>query len=148
MDELLELAASIAKPFESLRLKAYHDPVGFPTQGYGRLLSRTPWEPLGKWPEIDEEQAEEWLKKDMTKAIKSAIRLCPGAESPNQIAALGDFAFNCGAGNLEISTLRRKVNRGDPTAVEEFDRWVYARGVKLPGLVKRRRAEAQMFIGD
>jgi lysozyme len=146
MDEILKLAAAVAKPFEGLVCKAYHDPVGYPTQGYGRLLSRTLWEPLDQWPDIDEHTAEEWLRQDMTKAVKSAIALCPGAQTPEQLAALADFAFNCGAGNLQISTLRRKVNRGDFIGAQaEFGKWVFARKVKLAGLVRRRQAEAEMF---
>jgi lysozyme len=147
MDEILNLAFTLAKPFEGLILKPYHDPVGYPTQGYGRLLSRTPWEPLDRWPEIDEHTAEVWLKEDMTSAVKAALRLCQGAETPEQYAALADFAFNCGAGNLQASTLRRKVNRGDFVGAErEFGKWVFARGVKLRGLVLRRQAEAEMFM--
>jgi len=165
MDEILKLAAEVAKPFEGLFLKAYYDPVGYPTQGYGRLLSREVWGSLGrnpanatekqtamKWlynryPEIDHETAEIWLQQDLVKATKAAIRLCPGAEKPTQLAALADFAFNCGSGNLEMSTLRRKINRGDIIgASEEFGRWVYARGVKLPGLVRRRNSEKQLFL--
>ena len=146
MDDVLEIAAEIAKPFEGLRLKAYHDPVGYPTQGYGRLLSRTPWAPLEGYPDINEHTAEEWLKADMARAVRAAIRLCPGAESPAQLAALADFAFNCGGGNLQVSTLRKKVNRGDfGGAAQEFQKWVFARGVKLPGLVRRRRAESEVF---
>ena len=46
----------LAAPFEGLRLEAYHDPVGYPTQGYGRLLSRKPWEDrVDGWPDIDED---------------------------------------------------------------------------------------------
>lgn len=165
MDDILKLAAEIAKPFEGLFLKPYYDPVGYPTQGYGRLLSREVWGPLGKsptnasekkeanqwlydrWPEIDEHTAEIWLQEDMVTATRAAIRLCPGAVKPTQLAALADFAFNCGSGNLEMSTLRRKVNRGDIIgASEEFGRWVYARGVKLPGLVRRRNSEKQLFL--
>lgn len=165
MDEVLELTAELAKPFEGLELDAYYDPVGYPTQGYGRLLSRQVWGPLGrppkdrkerqvanawlkeKYPRIDEETAEKWLKQDMLKAARAVIRLCPGAETPQQLAALTDFTFNCGAGNLEISTLRRRVNRGDfEGASREFLKWVYARGVKLPGLVRRRKAEKELFL--
>lgn len=163
--EIVDLAHSLAKPFEGLRLDAYFDPVGYPTQGYGRLLSRQIWGPLGhppkndkqrvtvqewiktKYPNIDVVTADLWLKQDMSKAINSAIRLCPGATKPTQIAALADFAFNCGAGNLEISSLRMKVNRNDfDGASDEFLKWVYARGVKLPGLVRRRAAEREMFL--
>jgi lysozyme len=165
MDEVLELASELAKPFEGLIMDAYFDPVGYPTQGYGRLLSRQVWGPLGrqpnsikerqeasqwlkdKYPTIDEHTAEIWLKEDMIRAAKAAIRLCPGAESVQQLAAITDFTFNCGAGNLEMSALRRKVNRYDfDGAADEFLRWVYARGIKLPGLVRRRNAEKQLFL--
>lgn len=147
MDEIIRLTADLAKPFEGLSLKAYHDPVGFPTQGYGRLLSRKPFEPLDRWPDISYDQANQWLQEDLKRAIRAVFRLCPGVDSQNQCAALADFVFNCGAGNLEISTLRRKVNRGDyDGAALEFGRWVYARGVKLPGLVRRRKAEADLFL--
>jgi lysozyme len=81
------------------------------------------------------------------KAVRATLRLCPGVERPTQIAAIADFTFNCGAGNLEISNLRRRVNRGDfDGAADEFLRWVYARGVKLPGLVRRRVAERDLFL--
>lgn len=147
MDEVIDIVESLAKPFEGLRLQAYHDPVGFPTQGFGRLLSRTPWEPLDKYPDITVEQAEEWLRQDLLNAIRASQRLCPTLSSPNQLAAVSDFVFNCGAGNLEISTLRRRINRGDYNgAAQEFGKWVYARGVKLPGLVRRRAAEAALFV--
>lgn len=77
MDEMLDLASKIAKPFEGLSLTPYHDPVGYPTIGYGRLLSRTKWEPLSKWQPITEEQAEEYLEADMKKAALQAYKLCP-----------------------------------------------------------------------
>jgi lysozyme len=165
VDEILGLAFKLAKPFEGLILNAYYDPVGYPTQGYGRLLSREVWGPLGrppknnsekvtaqqwlenKYPTIDLQTADIWLKQDMMKAVRATLRLCPGAINNRQIAALADFTFNCGAGNLEISTLRRKVNRGEfEDASNEFLKWVFARGVKLPGLVRRRVAERDLFL--
>lgn len=146
VEEILELAAEVAKPFEGLRLKPYHDPVGYPTIGYGHLLSRVRWEDLSKYPPLTHEQAEQLLEQDMRSSVMSAIRLCPGATSAEQLAALADFTFNCGAGNLQISSLRRKVNRGDHEgAAEEFAKWVYAAGTKLPGLVRRRKAERDLF---
>lgn len=165
VEEILEYASQIAKPFEGLILDAYFDPVGYPTQGYGHLLSRMVYGPINRnpanreelaqakiwlantYPRIDMHQAEEWLMQDMQKAMRSAIRLCPGAINTRQLAALTDFAFNVGGGNLEISTLRRKVNRGDfEGAANEFQKWVYARGVKLPGLVRRNAARRAMFL--
>lgn len=164
VDEILDHAFKLAKPFEGLILNAYYDPVGYPTQGYGRLLSREVWGPLGrppqnreeraraqqwlenKYPRIDLATADLWLKQDMMKAVRATLRLCPGAANVRQVAALADFTFNCGAGNLEASTLRRKVNRGDVDAADEFMKWVFARGVKLPGLVRRRVAERELFL--
>ncbi len=142
----LELAASIAKPFEGLRLAPYHDPVGYPTVGYGHLLSRTPWAPLSQWGSLTEAEAEDLLERDIGKALASVRRLVTVPLSPAQEAALVDFAFNCGGGNLQASTLRRVVNRGEyGEAPKQFMRWVFARGRKLRGLVRRRAAEVQMW---
>ena len=62
--------------------------------------------------------------------------------------ALASFAFNLGAGALQRSTLRRKVNRAEHEAVPaEFRRWVWAGGCRLKGLVRRREAEAALYAG-
>ncbi len=147
MSESLSLAVEIAKPFEGLRLSAYHDPVGYPTIGYGHLLSRNRWEELDRWADISEAEAEQLLQEDMGRAARSVERLILLPLEPEQEAALIDFAFNCGAGNLQASTLRRVVNRGDyEDAPRQFRRWIYARGRRLPGLVIRRQAEADMWL--
>ncbi len=149
MTEAIDLAIRIAKPFEGLRLHPYHDPVGYPTIGYGHLLSRDPWADLSRWKPIDQAEAERLLAIDLAAAARAVKMLCPVPLAPTQEAALIDFAFNCGAGNLQISTLRKAVIRGDfERAAEQFTRWVYARGVKLPGLVRRRAAERDMFVSS
>ena len=57
------------------------------------------------------------------------------------------YTFNLGAGALQRSTLRRKVNREEHDAVPaEFGRWVWASGRKLKGLVRRREAEAGLYV--
>lgn len=140
-------AIDLAKQFEGLSLKAYHDPVGFPTQGYGRLLSREAWADLSQWPDIDEVTAEAWLIEDLERAATSVARLITVPLTDNQQAALIDFAFNLGAGNLQISSLRAKLNRGEyAEAADEFPKWVYAGGVKLVGLVRRRATERELFL--
>jgi lysozyme len=145
MDEVLDIAAKIAKPFEGLSLTPYHDPVGYPTIGYGRLLSRVKWEPLSKWQPITEKQAEEYLEEDMKKAARQAYGLCP-PQTIEHWAALTDFCYNCGSGNLEISTLRRRYNRGDwDGAIEQLKLWVRGGGKVLRGLVIRRDAEAALM---
>lgn len=127
-------------------IEPYHDPVGFPTQGYGRLLSRVKWEDLSKYPAITPEQAKADALVDLRKAARSAHSLTSAPLQPHQWAAIYDFCFNAGGGNYQISTLRAVINRGEHDRVEpELKRWVFAGAVKLAGLVRRRDAEATMF---
>ena len=66
----------------------------------------------------------------------------------NQFDALVSFAFNLGTGALAGSTLFRKVkiNPNDQTISLEFAKWVNAGGKKLPGLVRRRKAESDLYF--
>lgn len=157
IDEAVEIAARlVSRPeFDGLHdpdrstavIEPYYDPVGFPTIGYGHLLSRTAWAPLSQFTAITVEQAEALLRVDLTKAADAVLRLVKVKLNANQLAALIDFVFNAGGGNFEISTLRRVINRGDFAAVPgQLMRWVYAKGVRLSGLVKRRRAEAELWV--
>lgn len=159
----LLLAEEIAKPFESCSLKAYWDPVGFPTNGWGHLLSRTTkkqtMEKLGftsaeadewlniTWPDLTQAQADSQFLVDLGRAYKSVERLVKTPLSPQQVAALIDFAFNCGGGNLQISTLLRLVNRSEfIDAADEFAKWNKAGGIVLRGLTRRRMSERSMFL--
>lgn len=75
-----------------------------------------------------------------------AASLCRGADTPYRLAALIDFAYNCGVGNLRNSTLRRKVNAGKWEEVPaEFRKWVKGGGKVLSGLVRRREAEIALL---
>lgn len=157
LEEAVEIAARlVSRPeFDGLHdpdrrtpdIEPYYDPVGLPTIGYGHLLSRTAWTPLSQFQAITVAQAEALLRADLMKAAGAVMRMIKVKLNANQIAALIDFVFNAGAGNFEISTLRRVINRGDFAAVPgQLMRWVYAKGIKLPGLVKRRRAEAELWV--
>lgn len=144
----------LAKRFEGLRdlrsdglVYPYLDPVALPTIGFGRLLSREKHADLSRWVPITLETAEEYLMVDLAKAAAAVDRLCPVPLSDLQRAALIDFAFNCGAGNLQVSALRQKVLRGEHDEVPaQLGRWVFAAGVKYRGLVLRRKAEAALYI--
>lgn len=141
------LAEELAKPFESCRLAAYHDPVGFPTQGWGHLLSRNKWEDLGKYQPWTQAVADAALLQDLEKTASSVIRLLKVSATEPQLAALIDFAFNVGAGNLQASTLLRMLNRGDPLgAADQFLKWNKAAGIVLRGLTRRRHAERKLFL--
>ncbi len=76
------------------------------------------------------------------------MRYCPvlATESEGRLAAIVDFTFNLGAGRLQTSTLRRRINQRDwASAAPELRRWVYGGGKLLPGLVLRREAEALLL---
>lgn len=68
----------------------------------------------------------------------------PGAKW--RLAAIVDFTFNLGAGRLQTSTLRRRINQRDwAAAATELRRWVYGGGKVLPGLLVRRQTEAVLL---
>ena len=85
-----------------------------------------------------------YLAADMAYALRATLRICPvlATEPEGRLAAIVDFTFNLGAGRLQASTLRRRVNQRDwPGAAHELRRWIYGGGRVLPGLVLRREAE-------
>lgn len=128
-------------------IEPYHDDVGFPTQGYGRLLSRVKWEDLSKYPATEEAFERAWCRAKLAKCIETVRKLCPVPLTDSQTAALADFVYNCGGGNLQISALRQAVIRGDHERVpDQFMRWTKAGGRELKGLVRRRKAEVALYL--
>lgn len=136
------------------------DPVGHCTVGYGHLLHRgactnadynSVWIDGQKQPGVlTKEEAMKLLKKDLTYfalEVKERTSIWYKLKQ-NERDALVSFAYNVGLGAYGDSTLLKKLNKGDkPGAADEFLRWVYADGVKLPGLERRRKAERAMFLG-
>lgn len=95
---------------------------------------------------ISEWRAISLLTGDVHYAEQAVIRLVKVPLNGNQFSALVSFVFNLGAHALEGSTLLRKLNGGEYAAVPaELSRWVRAGGEKLPGLVRRRKAEAKLW---
>jgi lysozyme len=137
-----EKAIEIVKHFEGIRLIRYNDVIGFPTIGYGHLCK-----PNDGLIEITQEQADDLLMQDLQIAASAVNRLTSCPLNNNQFAALIDFVFNLGVGSYQASTLRMVINRGDLEDVPaQFNRWVYGNGTKIPGLVARRKAEADLFF--
>ena len=67
----------------------------------------------------------------------------------HEFDATVSFTFNVGAGNLQSSTFRRRINNGEDKATcfkEEFPRWINGGSGPMPGLVARRDAEVQLAI--
>src|SRR5205823_1138361 len=95
---------------------------------------------------ITAEQAEDLFTKDLGRFEKAVNRMVHVPLSQEQFDALISFAFNLGEANLEKSTLLKMLNAGNyGGAANEFKHWTRSRGKILPGLVRRRAAEAALF---
>lgn len=151
MAEVPQAAIELAKRFEGFhrvpqsdpgRAHPYVCPAGFWTIGYGHLCD-------AQHPPITEREAEAYLAQDLTTALCATLRYCPvlATEPEGRLAAIVDFTFNLGAGRLQASTLRRRLNqRAWDEAASELRRWVYGGGRVLPGLLARRDAEARLLL--
>lgn len=137
---------AIIKEFEGFRAKPYLCPAKVPTIGYGST----------KYPDgkrvtladapITEHRAGEIVMATLAEYEGAVNRLVRVPLSQHQFDALVDFAYNCGVGNLEKSTLLKLLNAGDyKGAAAQFGAWVKGGGVVLPGLVRRRAAERKLF---
>jgi lysozyme len=146
--EVPSAAIDLAKRFEGFHRVPKHDPqrlahpyicpAGYWTIGYGHLCKPD-------HPPITEDEGELYLAQDLRTALDATLRYCPilATEPEGRLAAIVDFTFNLGAGRLQTSTLRRRINQRDwSSAAKELRRWVYGGGKVLPGLVARREAEA------
>lgn len=130
----------LIKRFEGCILTAYTCPAGRLTIGYG---STGPHVKPGM--RITAEQADALLQDDLRRFEDYVAEHC-GKTTDNQFAALVSFCFNVGEGNLRTSTLRRLHLAGDYAGAQaQFSRWTRGGGKVLPGLVKRREAEAKLY---
>lgn len=94
-----------------------------------------------------DEQAKEWLRKDVEAAERCVNNSVKGNITQSQFDALVSLVFNIGCGNFGRSTVLREVNAGnDLSAAQAFLMWDKAGGKVLPGLAKRRRAEMELFL--
>jgi lysozyme len=140
--ESSEVLIEKIKEFEGLWLKAYLDPAGVPTIGYGHTGDDVK---LGD--RISKYWAEDLLRRDL-REVEAAVNELNVATKQGQFDALVSFAFNMGVERLKKSTLLKRIRSGGSVKAitSEWMRWVYADGKKLRGLVKRRRWEVRRFF--
>jgi lysozyme len=149
-----QAAIDLAKRFEGFhrvlrndplrRAHPYLCPAGFWTVGYGHRCA-------SDHPPLTQAEAEAYLAQDLMAALHATLRCCPvlAPEPPQRLAAVVDFCFNLGAGRLQTSTLRRRINQRDwAEAAREMRRWVHGGGRVLPGLLARREIAAQWLWRD
>ena len=133
----------LIKEFEGCRLEAYLCPAGVWTIGWGRTQDVYPHQTC------TQEQADNWLKEDLWDYEDCVSRLINVTLTDNEYAALVSFAYNCGCGALQDSTMRRRLNAGDDKETvfrQELPKWVRGGGEVLPGLVRRRNAEIALAV--
>lgn len=141
-------AIDLAQFFEGFEPLPYLCPARVPSIGFGSTVY-----PNGKKVTLQDKpvtraQATSMMVWELEHSMAATLRLCPVLLSVREewLGAIVDFTYNLGSGRLQQSTLRRKINARDWKAVPaELNKWVFGGGVKLPGLVLRRKAEAAFF---
>lgn len=135
-------ALELIKHYEGFSPTPYRCPGGYITIGYGHVIEKGEVFALP----MALIHAEKILQQDITKAEQSLDRYVKKPLNASQRGALVSFIFNIGEGAFARSTLCKKINAGLHHEVpDEFRRWVWSNGEKLPGLVKRREEEAAMY---
>lgn len=142
--------------FEGLKTEAYWDDTG-KVWTIGKGTTRYPdGTPVKKGDKISKQQAEEFAQNYVdTKVIPTLEKTIPtwNEMNPNQQAALVSFAYNLGEnfyGRKGFETLTKALSNVDtfdkvPDALKLYNK---SGGKKLDGLVRRRKAEADLWLGE
>lgn len=141
-----ELAADFIAEFEGLRLTAYHCPAGRLTIGYGHTGAD-----VHEGMTITKEEARALLIRDIEKHRDAFARYVNVNVTAGQFIALTSLVFNVGVGYVthKCPKLMRALNsKRWEACADEFLDIVKSNGKVLPGLVRRREAESDLFLGE
>lgn len=146
---IVAVAKPLAKPFEGWRARPYLCPAGVATIAWGATRYINGVTVKLSDPPVSLETGEAMLDHDMRVFANAVLALSPNlGRLPAEVgAALTDFCFNLGVTRYKASTLRRRVASQDWKGVAyQLSLWVHGGGRRLPGLVKRRAAEAALIL--
>ena len=130
----------LVKFFEGFEPRAYLCPANVWTIGYGRTKN------VKEGDELTELQAERDLLEELDEFAEQVLNTVKISLDQNELDALTSWTYNLGVGNLQSSTLLKKLNSGDKNSVpSEMVRWNKAAGKGLAGLTRRREAEAKLW---
>ena len=138
---------SLIKKFEGCELEAYKCAAGVWTIGYGHTKD------VKEGDTWSQEKAEHMLSKELEDEYEQYVNsLVTVPMNQCQFDALVSWVYNLGPANLKNSTLLKCLNLGNYNGVpEQIMRWnkatVNGERKVLPGLTRRRKAEAEMFEG-
>ncbi|MES2346597.1 MAG: lysozyme [Pseudomonadota bacterium] len=131
----------LVKSFESFRAEAYRDMVGVWTIGYGHTKDVQPGDV------ITQHQADIAIEFELGRFGDVVDKYVTAELNQNQFDALCSFTYNLGEGNFKSSTLLKMINGGQfSAAADQFKRWDMAGGKHVPGLLRRRMAERDLFV--
>lgn len=137
----------LVKKWEGLILKAYRDPVGIITIGYGYTNNAGFGNGVKVGDVWTEEKAEEMLLIGLNKFADKIRPYLKHEANPNQFSAFVSLAYNIGWQSFIKSTALRKFNEGDiPGAADAILMWNKAGGKVMRGLVNRRSDERDLFL--
>jgi lysozyme len=129
------------KQQEGLSLTAYRDSAGW-SIGYGHFGAK-------QGDKITKAQAETYLKQDLKTAVDTVNSVVKVALTQSQFNAICSFIYNVGVTAFKTSTLLKVLNTGDITlAAKEFSKWIHDNVGVNTVLVKRRNAEASLFLSE
>jgi lysozyme len=153
-----ERVIEMVKHHEGVRVRPYRCPALLWTVGVGHVIDarhigvkleerKNLPIPDGWDRSLSMDEVNQILSQDLARFETGVLRLCPNGLTPGRFGALVSFAFNAGLGNLQRSSIRMKHNRGEyEEAAEAFMMWTKAAGKELPGLVKRRKDERNLYL--
>jgi lysozyme len=134
----------LIKEFEGFSPVPYLCPAGKLTIGYGHTGND-----FSRLDSVTIKRAEEILRGDLKWAEAAVNKWVEQPLNQWQFDALCSLIYNIGVDAFRKSTLLRVLNAGRHDEVPaQFLRWVYAGGKVMPGLVRRRQQEAEMWLSD
>lgn len=141
---VVAICVACIAPAEGLRRVAYNDPVGIPTICFGETRGVK----LGDTATTN--QCKDMLATRVEQDFLPAVKACITRPMPDtRIASFVSMAYNVGVETFCKSSVARKYNAGDTQgACDAMLLYVYAHGIKLPGLTKRREQERELCLSS
>lgn len=148
MIKLGRAGEALIKEFESFHPKAYKDPVGIWTIGWG--TTRINGIPVSEGMEANQVLLQACFLGDLSDALKSIDKLVKVPLNQNQIDALASFIYNVGEDGFFTSTLLKTINHKLLMKEDIWTRWnkgtINGKLVVLNGLTRRRKKEYKLFM--
>ena len=139
----------LIKSFEGFSSDPYKCVAGIWTIGFGSIYGEDNKRVTPDHPPVTESRATELMQRDLGSIEYKVSKLVKVPVTPNQFSAICSFVYNVGSGAFQRSTARMKLNREDyQGCADEFLKWKYANKKVIPGLLRRRYAERDLFLSE